>query len=91
MLAHTRESTDAGKPVPRRFRRLRSTPLRDVVPWVAVVVGLLLVVRAMLGRDPGDDPVWLVTGIVLGVLGIVVFFVDRWQARRGHQGRTSTT
>jgi ABC-type enterochelin transport system permease subunit len=84
MLAHVSESTDGEKPVPRRFRRLRSNPLRDSLPWVAVVVGLLLVVRAMLGRSPGDDPVWLVMGIVLAVLGVVVFFVNRWQARRGH-------
>lgn len=78
------ESTDGEKSVPRRFRRLRSNPLRDVLPWVAVVVGLVLVVRAALGRSPGDDIVWLVMGLVLAALGIVVFFVNRWQARCGH-------
>ena len=78
------ESTDGEKPVPRRFRRLKSNPLRDVMPWVAVVVGLVLVVRAALGRSPGDDAVWLVMGLVLAALGVVVFFVDHWQARRGH-------
>ncbi len=84
MLAHMSESTDAEKPVPRRFRRLRFNPLRDVLPWVAVVVGSFLVVRAAIGRSPGDDIVWLVMGLVLTTLGIVVFFVNRWQARRGH-------
>ena len=78
------ESTDGEKPVPRRFRRLKSNPLRDVMPWVAVVVGLVLVVRAARGRSPGDDAVWLVIGLVLAALGVVVFFVNRWQARRGH-------
>ncbi|ROP75644.1 hypothetical protein EDF18_2269 [Frigoribacterium sp. PhB107] len=84
MLAHMSESTDSEKPVPRRFRRLKVNPLRDVLPWVAVVVGLVLVVRAALGRSPGDDTVWLVMGLVLAAVGIVVFFVNRWQARRGH-------
>ena len=78
------ESTDGEKPVPRRFRRLKVNPLRDVLPWVAVVVGSVLVVRAALGRSPGDDVVWLVMGLALTALGIVVFFVNRWQARRGH-------
>ena len=84
MLARMSESTDGEKPVPRRFRRLSFNPARDVLPWVAVVVGLVLVVRAALGRSPGDDIVWLVMGLVLAALGIVVFFVNRWQARRGH-------
>jgi len=84
MLASMSESSDGDESVPRRFRRLRFNPLRDVMPWVAVVVGLFLVVRAALGRSPGDDPVWLVMGLVLAAVGIVVFFVDRWQARRGH-------
>jgi uncharacterized membrane protein len=78
------ESTDGEKPVPRRFRRLRFNPPRDVLPWVAVVVGLVLVVRAALGRSPGDDTAWLVVGLALAAVGIVVFFVNRWQARRGH-------
>jgi uncharacterized membrane protein len=84
MLAGMSESSDGDESVPRRFRRLRFNPLRDVMPWVAVVVGLFLVVRAMVGRSPGDDPVWLVMGVVLAVIGLVVFFVNRWQARRGH-------
>jgi hypothetical protein len=49
-----------GKQVPRRFRRLKFNPLRDVLPIVAVIVGADLVVVA-----------------------VVVFFINRWQAKRG--------
>jgi uncharacterized membrane protein len=83
MLAHMNDSTEGEAPGPRRFRRLTFDPLRHVMPWVAVVVGLFLVVRAALGRSPGDDAPWLVMGLALVVVGIAVFVVDRRRARRG--------
>lgn len=68
---------------PRRFRTLRPNPLRDVLPWVGVVVGVVLVVRGVfdLVNRLGSDE--LLVGAGLAVIGLVVFFINRWQARRG--------
>lgn len=69
---------------PRRFRTLRPNPLRDVLPWVAVVVGVVLIVRGTVDVSRHDDPAQTLIGAVLAVIGLVVFFINRWQARRGH-------
>ena len=71
---------------PRRFRTLRFNPLRDVLPWVAVAAGVVLTVRAIaaiaaIGSD--GDAGFALAGPVLVVLGVAVFFINRWQAKRG--------
>ncbi|WP_267423227.1 MULTISPECIES: hypothetical protein, partial [unclassified Curtobacterium] len=68
---------------PGRFRTLRPNPLRDVLPWVAVVVGVVLVVRGFFGLTDHHGPEQLFVGAGLSVIGLVVFFINRWQARRG--------
>jgi hypothetical protein len=68
---------------PRRFRTLRPNPLRDVLPWVAVVVGVVLIIRGVFDISRHDDPAQLLIGFGLAALGLVVFFVNRWQSKRG--------
>lgn len=72
-----------GRHVPRRFRRLKFNPLRDVLPIVGVIVGAFLAIRAVLGLSNGGDPTLVYVGSGLVVIAIVVFFVNRWQAKRG--------
>jgi len=69
---------------PRRFRTLRPNPARDVLPWVAAVVGVVQAVRGGIELGHGASPVHLLIGLGLVVLGVVVGLVNRWQARRGH-------
>ena len=68
---------------PRRFRTLRPNPLRDVLPWVAVVVGVVLIVRGVVDISRHSSPAQLLIGACLAVVGLVVFFINRWQAKRG--------
>ena len=68
---------------PRRFRTLRFNPLRDVLPWVAVAAGVVLTIRAIAAIGSDGDAGFALAGPVLVVLGIAVFFINRWQAKRG--------
>ena len=72
-----------GRQVPRRFRRLKINPLRDVLPFVAVVIGAFMAIRAALGLRNGGDPTLIYVGVGLVVVAVLVFFVNRWQAKRG--------
>jgi hypothetical protein len=72
-----------GKQVPRRFRRLKFNPLRDVPPIVAVIVGAFMAIRAASGLSNGGDPTLVYVGAGLVVVAVVVFFINRWQAKRG--------
>jgi hypothetical protein len=69
--------------VSRRFRTLRPNPLRDVLPWVGVVVGVVLVVRGVFDLARRHGPEQLLVGAAIAVIGLVVFLINRWQARRG--------
>ncbi|MFJ3385376.1 MULTISPECIES: hypothetical protein [unclassified Curtobacterium] len=80
-MSHDEKEADD---VPRRFRRLRFNPLRDVLPWVAVVVGLVVTLRGAFGVTRHDGPQQLLIGTGLVLIGVIVFLVNRWQARRGH-------
>jgi hypothetical protein len=68
---------------PRRFRTLRPNPLRDVLPWVVVAVGVIQSVRGGIDLAHGGGLAQMLIGLGLAVLGIVVFVINRWQARRG--------
>ncbi|OIH93741.1 hypothetical protein [Curtobacterium sp. MCBA15_001] len=70
-------------PTPRRFRTLRPNPFRDVLPWVVVGLGLVLVLRGVVDLGRHGGPEQLLIGVGLAVLGVVVFLINRWQARRG--------
>lgn len=74
---------DETSETPRRFRTLQPKPLRDVLPWVAVVVGVVLIIRGIFDASRHDDPTQLLIGFGLAALGLVVFFVNRWQSKRG--------
>ncbi|MBF4590429.1 hypothetical protein [Curtobacterium sp. VKM Ac-1395] len=68
---------------PRRFRTLRPDLLRDVFPWVVVAVGIIQSVQGGIDLAHGGSPAHMLIGLGLAVLGIVVFLINRWQARRG--------
>lgn len=59
---------------------MRFNPLRDVLPWVAVVVGIVFAIRAAVGEM---GSIFLILGPALSVFGVVAFIVFRWMARRG--------
>ncbi len=65
---------------PRRFRTLRFNPLRDLMPWIAVVMGIVFAIRAAAGSVA---PMFLVIGPALVVIGIAAFFLFRWMGKRG--------
>lgn len=60
---------------PSRYK-WRYGPVRLVLPWAAVVVGLLL---AIMHRTP----VLTWCGLGLVALGVIFFFIYRFMARRG--------
>jgi len=77
------EDDSEGTGVPKRFQKLKFNPLRDVLPIVAVIVGVFLAVRAVAGLAGGGDPLLIYVGSGLAVLGVAVFFINRWQRKRG--------
>jgi hypothetical protein len=82
MLSVSGDDDDVNE-TPRRFRTLRPNPLRDIYPWVVVATGIILAVRGGADFSHGDSPENLFIGIGLAALGIIVFCINRWQARRG--------
>jgi spore maturation protein SpmB len=71
------ESTDVP---PQRFRTLRFNPLRDVLPWLAVAVGVFQTIQAATGAM---DSIFLIVGPVLIVIGISGLLLARWMKKRG--------
>lgn len=68
----------------RRRYKWRYGPLRLVIPWLCMAVGILLIVVAIIGwADHHDEVVNFWIGIWLIVLGIVAFFGYRWMAKKG--------
>jgi hypothetical protein len=69
---------------PRRFRRLaHGGPLRLLMPWVCMVVGIGMVVRGLLDVQVRGDALFVFLGSGLFVLALVVLLVNRWQEHRG--------
>jgi hypothetical protein len=67
----TRPPTGGQKPVygPRR-----------VLPWAGIFVGAFLTYRGATGEM---GSIFLITGPALMALGVIMFFVYRWMAKRG--------
>ena len=78
--------TDDGaesRQMPKRFQRLKFNPLRYVLPIVAVIVGAFMAVRAVVGIHDGGKPLLIYVGSGLVMIGVAMFFINRWQAKRG--------
>lgn len=58
-------------------------PLRLAMPWIAIVVGIVLGVRGLIERQTTGDPLFIAVGFGLAALGVIMFFVYRWMAKRG--------
>ncbi|MFZ6992748.1 hypothetical protein ACO0E1_12735 [Curtobacterium sp. RRHDQ66] len=50
---------------------------------MAVVVGVVLIARGVVDISRHNSPAQLLIGACLAVVGLVVFFINRWQAKRG--------
>lgn len=72
-----KNSTDG---TPRRFRTLRFNPLREVLPYVAIALGIFHTVRAATGAM---EPIFLTTGPILIVIGVAAILIFRWMKKRG--------
>lgn len=72
-----------GKHGPKRFQCLRCNRLRDVLPVVLVFVGALVAIRADVGLGGGGDAFFVYAGSGLSCVGVLVFIMNRWQARCG--------
>ena len=70
------------EPTPRRYK-WRYGPLRLVAPWVAALVGGVLVVRGIIDLQERGEPLFIYIGSGLVVLAAVFFFLYRWMAKRG--------
>lgn len=70
-------------PTPRRPRKVRFTLLRLILPGLSVTVGLYLAIRGAIFLGAGGDPLYIVVGAGLIVLGLVAFVVGRRRAKRG--------
>jgi len=70
---------------PPRPYKWRYGPLRLVMPWLCIAVGVFMAGDGALSlaANGGGDPLIFMLGLGLIVVGIVTFFVARWQAKRG--------
>jgi hypothetical protein len=77
---------DTRAEAPARKYKWRYGPVRLVGPWVAVLVGLIAVITHANGLNKsGSENTGLLFYIGLGLiaLGVIMFFVYRWMAKRG--------
>lgn len=58
-------------------------PLRLAMPWIAIVVGIVLGVRGLIEHQATGDSLFIAVGFGLAALGVAMFFVYRWMAKRG--------
>jgi len=65
--------------------RGRGGPLRGVLPYLAIAVGIFFAVTHLEGivDGTGDDLALFIGGVGLAVLGVGAFFLYRWMAKRG--------
>lgn len=70
-----------GDSPPRRYR-WKYGPLRLVMPWVCVVVGVGMVIKG-LATPQYDGTTFVVLGIGFVILGVAAAVVARWMAKRG--------
>lgn len=69
---------------PRRFRRLpHGGPLRLLMPWICVIVGVAMAVKGAIDLQVRGDGLFVVLGAGLVIVGVVAFFVYRWLEKRG--------
>lgn len=61
-------------------RSWRYGPLRLILPWVGMTVGILLTIG---GSTGSRSPIFLLVGPGLIALSIAAFLLYRWMARRG--------
>ncbi len=58
-------------------------PLRLAMPWIAIVVGIVLGIRGLIEHLATGNPLFIAVGFGLTALGVIMFFIYRWMAKRG--------
>ncbi len=53
------------------------------MPWIAIVVGIVLGGRGLIEHQAAGDPLFIAVGFGLAALGVIMFFVYPWMAKRG--------
>lgn len=75
-MNESRKDPEQGQDSDKRPYKWRYGPLRLVMPWLCVAVGIYSVVV-------NSSPLRIGIGLGLIAFGVVVFFVYRWMAKRG--------
>ena len=67
---------------PKRFRRLGFNPLREILPYVCIVVGIVMAARNGF-TFVGDDGVLVICSLALVAVGVIAIPVNLWMKKRG--------
>ncbi len=70
-----------GDSSPRPYR-WKYGPLRLVMPWVCVFVGVGMAIKGLIAPE-NDGATFVVLGVGFVILGVVAAVVARWMAKRG--------
>lgn len=74
-------SDEGGGQRGRRYK-WKYGPLRLIMPWVCVIVGIGLSIKGIV--NPEDDgTTFIVLGIGFVILGVAAALIARWMAKRG--------
>ena len=66
---------------PKRFRRLRFNPLREILPYVCIVVGIVMAARNGF-TFAGNEGVLVICSLALVAVGIIAIPVNLWMKKR---------
>ena len=66
---------------PKRFRRLRFNPLREILPYVCIVVGIVMAARHGF-TFAENEGVLVICSLALVAVGIIAIPVNLWMKKR---------
>lgn len=67
---------------PKRFRRLKFNPLREILPYVCIVLGIVMAARRGF-TFTGNEGVLVICSLALVAVGIIAIPVNLWMKKRG--------
>ncbi|WP_374946420.1 hypothetical protein [Agreia sp.] len=67
---------------PKRFRRLRFNPLREILPYVCIILGIVMAARHGFTLA-GNEGVLVICSLALVALGVIAIPVNLWLKKRG--------
>jgi hypothetical protein len=72
---------DTDDSTPKRFRRLKFNPLRELLPYVCIVLGIVMAARHGF-TFAGDDGVLVICSLALVAVGAIAIPVNLWMKKR---------